>query len=129
MVVYFIANFAKLFCIDVSYYNNLKSSNYATTTFYHRFNISITKRHHCKKEWNEKFVNSIVEALEEPSEAINVIKKYQTILKTQQHNMISIAYRTGHIIKWLKGTKRFSCMMTELGMSNSTMCFRICINY
>ena len=109
MAVYFIANFAKLFCINVSYYNKLKSSNYATTMFYHRFNILITKRHHCKKQWNEKFVNSIVEALEEPSEeaenvvqnkdAINVIKKYQTILKTQQHNMISIAYRTGRIIK------------------------------
>ena len=39
--------------------------------------------------------------------------------------MISIAYRTGRIIKWLKGTKRFCCMMTELDMSNSTMCFKI----
>lgn len=58
-------------------------------------------------------------------DTINVIKKYQTILKTQQHNMISIAYRTGRIIKWLKGTKRFCCMMTEVGMSNSTMCFKI----
>ena len=60
-------------------------------------------------------------------DAIKVIKKYEIILKTQQQNMISIAYTQGRIIKWFKGTKRFSCMSKELGMSNSTitMCFKI----
>ena len=39
--------------------------------------------------------------------------------------MISIAYKQGRVIKRFKETRTFSCMSKELGMTNSTMCFKI----
>ena len=54
-------------------------------------------------------------------DAINIIKKYENILKTKQENKISITYK--RILKTiLNQQKQFACQEMNLNLQNHNRC-------
>ena len=82
-----------------------------------------------KEDVKEKLVNQILEARSnsyngESDEEAG--KDAANILKTQQQNMISIAYKQERTIKrFERAKKKNSYMSKELGTSDSAMCIKI----
>ena len=58
-------------------------------------------------------------------EAIPIVKEYERIIRTQKESMLNVAYRQGCVFKKFKESDKFMGMVKELGVSKSTIYFKI----
>ena len=72
-----------------------------------------------------KELNKEAEEIQEPEEAAKVIKQYEDIIKTKKKGIISIVYCQGKIFKRFKENERFVKLVSQLGIYQNTIIFKI----
>ena len=78
-----------------------------------------------KQLLDSMIVNKVVQEPKEPEEAAKVIKQYQDIIKTKKKGIISIAYYQGKIFKRFKENEKFVKLVSQLGIYQNTIIFKI----
>ena len=70
-------------------------------------------------------LNKKAEDIQEPEEAVEVIKQYKYIIKTKKKGLISIAYYQGKVFTRFKENKKFIKLVSQLGIHKNTIIFKI----
>ena len=70
-------------------------------------------------------LNREAEKVENPERATEIIKRYEDIIKTKKKGIINVAYYQGQVFKKFKEKKKFTELVTELGIHRNTIIFRI----
>ena len=92
-----------------------------------------------KHEIKNKFLESIIinevveseelnkeaEEIQQPEEAVKVIKQYEDIIKTKKKGIISIAYYKGKIFRRFKEKEKFIKLVSQLRIHKNTIIFKI----
>ena len=92
-------------------------------------------KHEIKKKFLESIIiNEVVESeelnkeaeeIQQPEEAVKVIKQYEGIIKTKKKGIISIAYYQGKIFKRFKEKEKFIKLISQLGIHKNSIIFEI----
>ena len=72
------------------------------------------------KEFNKKADN-----LKHFEEAIPVVKEYETIIRSQKKSILKVTYKQVIVFKKFKASDKFLEMVKEIGLSKSTVYFKI----
>ena len=70
-------------------------------------------------------LNKKAEDIQEPEEAVEVIKQYKYIIKTKKKGLISIAYYQGKVFTRFKENEKFIKLVSQLGIHKNTIIFKI----
>ena len=62
--------------------------------------------------------------MEHYEEAINIIKEYQDIIKTNKKNIIFFAYQQGKVFKRFKENENFKNLLERFKITKSTIIFK-----
>ena len=54
-----------------------------------------------------------------------IIKRYEDIIKTKNKGIINVAYHQGEVLKRFKEKEKFPKVVSELGIHETTIIFRI----
>ena len=78
-----------------------------------------------KEEIENKDLEQKIKNTSEPNEAIELVKKIDEMIKCSKNNILMLAYQQGRILQTFKVNKGFSSVMTEFGISKTTINFKI----
>ena len=70
-------------------------------------------------------LNKDAEEIQDPEKAAKIIKRYEDIIKTKNKGIINVAYHQGQIFKRFKEKEKFAQLVSELGIHNTTITFKI----
>ena len=70
-------------------------------------------------------LNKEAEEVQDPKRAAEIIKRYEDIIKTKKKGIINVAYYQGQAFKKFKEKKKFTELVTELGIHKNTIILRI----
>ena len=70
-------------------------------------------------------LNKEAEKIEDPKKAAEIIKRYEDIIKTKNKGIINVAYHQGEVLKRFKEKEKFPKVVSELGIHETTIIFRI----
>ena len=70
-------------------------------------------------------LNREAEKVEDLERAGEIIKRYEDIIKTKKKGIINVAYYQGQAFKKFKEKKKFTELVTELGIHKNTIILRI----
>ena len=70
-------------------------------------------------------LNREAEKVEDLERAGEIIKRYEDIIKTKKKGIINVAYYQGRAFKKFKEKKKFTELVTELGIHKNTIILRI----
>ena len=63
--------------------------------------------------------------IEDLEKAVEIIKRYEDIIKTKKKGIINVAFHQGQIFKRFKEKEKFAKLVSELGIHKTTIIFRI----
>ena len=72
-----------------------------------------------------KDLNKEAAEVQDLKRAAEIIKRYEDIIKTKKKGIINVAYYQGQFFKKFKEKKKFTDLVTELGIHRNTIIFRI----
>ena len=58
-------------------------------------------------------------------EAVNIIKEYKDIIKTNKKNIIFFAYQQGKVFRKFKENRKFNSLIKQFKITKSTIIFKI----
>ena len=70
-------------------------------------------------------LNEEAEEIQDPIKAAEIIKRYEDIIKTKNKGIINVAYHQGEVLKRFKEKEKFPKVVSELGIHETTIIFRI----
>ena len=70
-------------------------------------------------------LNKEAEEVQDPEEAAEIIKRYEDVIKTKKKGIIKVAYHQGQIFKRFKEKQEFAKLVSELGIHETTIIFKI----
>ena len=70
-------------------------------------------------------LNKEAEEVQDPEEAAEIIKRYEDVIKTKKKGIINVAYHQGQIFKRFKEKQEFAKLVSELGIHETTIIFKI----
>ena len=70
-------------------------------------------------------LNKEAEEVQDPEKAAKIIKRYEDIIKTKNKGIINVAYHQGQVFKRLKQKGKFAKFVSELGIHETTIIFKI----
>ena len=70
-------------------------------------------------------LNKEAEKIEIFEKAVEIIKRYEDIIKTKNKGIINVAYHQGQVFKRFKEKEKFAKLVSELGIHKTTIIFRI----
>ena len=70
-------------------------------------------------------LNKEAEKIQDPKKAADIIKRYEDIIKTKNKGIINVAYHQGEVLKRFKEKEKFPKVVSELGIHETTIIFRI----
>ena len=70
-------------------------------------------------------LNKDAEEVQDPEEAVKIIKRYEDIIKTKRKGIINVAYHQGQVFKRFKEKEKFAKLVSELGIHKTTIICRI----
>ena len=70
-------------------------------------------------------LNKEAEKIEDLEKAVEIIKRYEDIIKTKNKGIINVAYHQGQVFKRFKEKEKFAKLVSELGIHKTTIIFRI----
>ena len=69
-------------------------------------------------------LNKEAEKIEDLEKAVEIIKRYEDIIKTKNKGIINVAYHQGQVFKRFKEKEKFAKLVSELGIHKTTIIFR-----
>ena len=63
--------------------------------------------------------------IEDLEKAVEIIKRYEDIIKTKNKGIINVAYHQGQVFKRFKEKEKFAKLVSELGIHKTTIIFKI----
>ena len=72
-------------------------------------------------------LNKEAEEVQDPKRAAEIIKRYEDIIKTKKKGVINVAYYQGQVFKKFNEKKKFTDLVTELGIHRNIIIFRIIV--
>ena len=70
-------------------------------------------------------LNKEAEKIEDLEKAVEIIKRYEDIIKTKNKGIINVAYHQGQVFKRFKEKEKFAKLVSELGIYKTTIIFKI----
>ena len=70
-------------------------------------------------------LNKEAEKTQDPETVVEIIKWYEDIIETKNKGIINIAYHQGQVFKRLKQKEKFAKLVSELGIHETTIIFKI----
>ena len=70
-------------------------------------------------------LNKEAEKIEDLEKAVEIIKRYEDIIKTKNKGIINVAYHQGQVFKRFKEKEKFAKLVSELGFHKTTIIFKI----
>ena len=70
-------------------------------------------------------LNKEAEEVQDPEEAAEIIKRYEDVIKTKKKGIINVAYHQGQVFKRFKEKQEFAKLVSELGIHETTIIFKI----
>ena len=70
-------------------------------------------------------LNKEAEKIEDLEKAVEIIKRYEDIIKTKNKGIINVAYHQGQVFKRFKEKEKFVKLVSELRIHKTTIIFRI----
>ena len=70
-------------------------------------------------------LNKEAEKTQDPETVAEIIKRYEDIIETKNKGIINIAYHQGQVFKRLKQKEKFAKLVSELGIHETTIIFKI----
>ena len=70
-------------------------------------------------------LNKEAEKIEDLEKAVEIIKRYEDIIKTKNKGIINVAYHQGQVFKRFKEKEKFAKLVSELRIHKTTIIFRI----
>ena len=69
-------------------------------------------------------LNKEAEEVQDTKRAAETIKRYEDIIKTKKKGIINVAYYQGQVFKKFKEKKKFTDLVTELGIHRNIIIFK-----
>ena len=63
--------------------------------------------------------------MQDPERAAEIVRCYEDIIKTKNNGIVNVAYSQEQVFKKFKTKKKFTELVTELGIYRNTIIFRI----
>ena len=70
-------------------------------------------------------LNKEAEKIEDLEKAVEIIKRYEDIIKTKKKGIINVAYHQGQVFKRFKEKEKIVKLVSELRIHKTTIIFRI----
>ena len=70
-------------------------------------------------------LNKEAEKIQDLEKAVQIIKRYEDIIKTKNKGNINVAYHQGQVFKRFKEKEKFAKLVSELGIHKTTIISRI----
>ena len=70
-------------------------------------------------------LNKEAEKVQDLEKAVDIIKRYEGIIKMKNKRIIKVVYHQGQVFKRFKEKEKFPKLVTELGIHKNTIIFRI----
>ena len=70
-------------------------------------------------------LNKEAEEVQDPERPVEIIKRYEDIIKSKKRGITNVAYHQGHVFKWFKEKEKFAKLVSELGIHKTTIIFKI----
>ena len=70
-------------------------------------------------------LNKEAEEVQDLEKAVDIIKRYEGIIKMKNKRIIKVVYHQGQVFKSFKEKEKFPKLVTELGIHKNTIIFRI----
>ena len=70
-------------------------------------------------------LNKEAEEVQDLEKAVDIIKRYEGIIKMKNKRIIKVVYHQGQVFKRFKEKEKFPKLITELGIHKNTIIFRI----
>ena len=70
-------------------------------------------------------LNKEAEKIEDLEKAVEIIKRYEDIIKTKKKGIINVAYHQGQVFKRFKEKEKFATLVSELRIHKTIIIFRI----
>ena len=68
-------------------------------------------------------LNKEAEEVQDLERAVNIIKRYEDIIKMKNKGIINVAYQQRQVFKRLKEKEKFTKLVSELGIHKNTIIF------
>ena len=69
-------------------------------------------------------LNKHAEEVQDPEEAVKIIKRYENIIKTKRKGIINVEYHQGQVFKRFKENEKFAKLVSELGIHKTTIIYK-----
>ena len=78
-----------------------------------------------KEEIETKGLEQTVKNTNDPDDAIELVKQIDKMIKCSKNNILMLVYQQGRVFQKFKMNKGFSSVVTEFGISETTINFKI----
>ena len=78
-----------------------------------------------KEEIETKGLEHLIRTTDNPNDAIELVKKIDNLTKLSKNNILRLAYQQGKVFQKFKSNNKFVSAMTEFGISEATINFKI----
>ena len=70
-------------------------------------------------------LNKEAKEIQDPEKSAEIIKRYEDIIKTKKKRIIDVTYHQGQLFKRFKEKEKFTKLVRELGIHQTTIIFKI----
>ena len=78
-----------------------------------------------KEEIETKGLEQLIRTIDNPKDAIELVKKLDKLTKCSKNNILVLTYQQGKVFQKLKSNNKFISAVTEFGVSKTTINFKI----
>ena len=78
-----------------------------------------------KEEIETKGLEQLIRTIDNPKDAIELVKKLDKLTKCSKNNILVLTYQQGKVFQKFKSNNKFISAVTEFGISKTTINFKI----
>ena len=78
-----------------------------------------------KEEIETKGLEQLIRTIDNPKDAIELVKKLDKLTKCSKNNILVLTYQQGKLFQKFKSNNKFISAVTEFGISKTTINFKI----